>query len=116
MPGRIVATIYLRVGLPKNWILEYWAPGSSAAGMEAPWPYTIFRPNPTLPEDTDALLVKGHLTVEGKLEQLALMAPTDLAQKETLFHALAEWRFRPAARKGEPVEVDLLLVIPRQPE
>jgi hypothetical protein len=116
IPGRIVATIYLKMGLAKNWILEYWTPGSSAAGLQAPWPYTMFRPDPALPADTDALLVRAHLTVEGKLEGLALMAPTEWTRKTELFQALEQWRFRPAMRKGEAVAVELLLVVPQQPE
>jgi hypothetical protein len=124
MPGHIVATIYLRMGLPRNWILEYWASGAAASGLEAPWPYTMFRPNPVLPAVMDALLVRAHLTVEGRMEQLSLMTPTEWApkasqggtDKDTLFQALQEWRFRPASRNGEAVPVELLLVIPRQPE
>lgn len=115
MPGRIVSTIYLRMNLRKNWALEFWSQGSTAV-LAAPWPYTMFRPNFTLPADADALLVRGRLTAEGRLEQLAMLAPAEWAQKDSLFRALEQWKFRAATKNGEAVPVDVLLVIPRQPE
>jgi hypothetical protein len=115
IPGRIVSTVFISVGLPKNWTLEYWTPGNSSA-PDAPWPYTMFRPNITLPAEANALLVRGLLTVEGRLEQLAMLAPAELAQKDSLFQALGQWIFRPAAKNGQAVAVEVLMVIPRQPK
>ena len=71
----------------------------------------MFRPNLALPADADALLVRGRLNTDGRLEQLAILAPTEWAQKDSLFHALAQWRFRPAMKDGQPVAVEVLLVI-----
>ena len=115
MPGRVVATVFLRVGLRKNWTLEYWLQGGTTA-LDPPWAYTMFRPNFTLPPEADALLVRGRLNVEGRLEQLAMLAPVEWAQKDSLFRALEQWKFRAAAKNGQPVAVEVLLVIPRQDE
>lgn len=112
--GRIVGSVYLKMGLRKTWTLEYWTDNASATGLDAPWPTMMFRPDQSLLADTDALLVRGHLTAEGKLRQLALLAPTDWNQSGALFRVLEEWSFRPASRRGVAVEVELLLVIPRQ--
>jgi hypothetical protein len=76
----------------------------------------MFRPNLTLPADADALLVRGRLNAEGRLEQLVMLAPSEWAQKDSLFHALEQWKFRPAAKNGQAVVVEVLLVIPRQEE
>jgi hypothetical protein len=115
LPGRIVSTVYLKLGLAKNWTLEYWSQGKTA-GLDAPWPYTMFRPGLVLPNDADALLVRGLLNSDGRLEQLAMLAPVAWDQKASLFRALELWKFRPAARDGQAVAVEVLLVIPRQPE
>jgi hypothetical protein len=115
MPGRIVSTVYLRFGLRKNWILEYWTEGGGPAA-DAPWAYTIFRPNLPLPADADALPIRGRLSAEGQLEQLSLLAGADWPEKDAFFRTLAQWKFRPAARNGKTVAVEILLVVPRQPD
>lgn len=116
--GHMVSTIYIRIGLRKNWTLEYWAaPGSqSAQKVDAPWPYLLYRPEMPLPEDANAVLVRGVLTADGNLEHLALLLPQQWARKEDLFRALGQWKFRPAMRNTQPQAVEVLLVIPRQPE
>jgi hypothetical protein len=117
MPGRLVSTIYIRVGLKKNWTLEYWSQGNTTA-LDAPWPFTIFRPNNlVLPSDADSLMITGRLGIEGKLEQLKMLAaPAKWTQSDLLLHALEQWVFRPAAKDGVPIPVDVLFVIPPQPE
>src|SRR5581483_5057782 len=117
MRGRPVSTVYLRMGLKKSWTLEYWtAAQSQAAKLDAPWPYLMFRPDVTLPPEADAILLRGVLTAGGQLERLALLWPAEWPQKELMFQALAEWKFRPASRNGQPQAVEVLLVIPQQPE
>ncbi|MCU1328370.1 MAG: hypothetical protein JWN34_3740 [Bryobacterales bacterium] len=113
MAGRIVSTVYLKSGLRKNWMLEYWSQESSV-GLEPPWPYTMLLPNLTFPADSDALLVRGRLNAEGRLEQLAMLAPTHSKQMDSLFHVLEQWHFRAASKNGIALAVEILLVIPRQ--
>jgi hypothetical protein len=122
MRSQAVSTIYLSMGLKKSWILEYWSEPVSeiqkggTAALEAPWPYVMFRPDIVLPAEADALLVRGVLTAEGHLEHLALLLPAEWAQKDSLFRALEQWKFRPASHNGLAEPVEVLLVIPRQPE
>jgi hypothetical protein len=125
MFGRVVSTIYVSVGLKKSWTLEYCLPAKAAAAsvkgssgaLDAPWPYTVFRPKdlPLGPE-ADVVLVQGILTAEGQLEQLRLVLPSEWAGKNALFNALQQWKFRPAAKNGQAVAVEVMLVIPQQPE
>jgi hypothetical protein len=72
--GLVVSTIYLPMGLKKSWIMEYWTAGGDktpakggTGGVEAPWPYLMFRPEAELPPDADAVLVRGSLNAEGQL-------------------------------------------------
>jgi hypothetical protein len=115
MPGRIVSTVYLRVGLRKNWILEYWGDGPRGT-LEAPWPVTIFRPDSPLPADADAATIRGRLTADGQLEALELLVAGDWPEQEQFFEALRRWKFRPVMRDGKPAAVQVLLVAPRQPD
>jgi hypothetical protein len=125
LSGRVVSTVYLNIGLKKSWALEYWllagsAPDAAKGGAampEAPWPRTMLRPiDLRLPPYADAVLVHGVLTAQGQLEQLTLILPPDWPQKEILLQALQLWKFRPAMKDGEAVAVEIMLVIPRQPE
>jgi hypothetical protein len=124
MRGLVVSTIYLRMGLKKSWILEYWiaaeegsaAPKGMTAGLEAPWPYVMFRLDPALPPDADVVLVRGTVTAAGQLDRLSLLLPAEWSRKGSLFQALTQWRFRPASRDGHAQAVEVLLMIPRQPE
>lgn len=115
MPGFVVATIYLKIGVPRDWILEYWIPGGATA-LTAPWPYVMLRPPVRIPALAETVLVRGHLTAEGLLEQLCPADNGAIPDQAELFDALSQWKFRPAARNGNPVAVEILLVIPRQPE
>jgi len=61
---RVIYTVYLHVGLRHSWILQYsLSPAMEASGgnigrLEAPWPYTIVRPELAW-EDTGAVIVSG---------------------------------------------------------
>jgi hypothetical protein len=125
MSSRVVSTVYLRMGLKKNWTLEYClpadAPNTSAKGgasiLDAPWPYTIFRPDNLWQSlESDVILIHGVLTVAGRFDQLTLLLPAEWPGRQSLFEALRVWKFRPAAKNGQPVAVEVMLVIPRQPE
>jgi hypothetical protein len=115
--GRMSYTVYLHVGLAKSWILQYSLPRSNAAGsaghIEAPWPYSIVRPNiapGTI--DADALMVHGFVNQAGRFEALAIAFPPQFAQAKFVLSSLAEWQFRPATQNGQNVRVEVLLIIP----
>ena len=122
--GRVSYTVYLHVGLSKSWILQYSlsrADNAAAAGniahIEAPWPYNIVRPNiPPGAIDADALMVHGFINQTGRFEALAVLFPPQFAEAQFVLDSLAKWQFRPAAQNGQDVVVEMLLIIPDEPE
>ncbi|HWE86684.1 MAG TPA: hypothetical protein VG267_17200 [Terracidiphilus sp.] len=119
---RVAYTVYLHVGLPKTWILQYGrlpeaqANGSgSVARLEAPWPYDVFRPNLLAADiNADALMVHGVLNASGKLEQLVVAFPEGFPRSSFVVNALSRWQFRPASQDGKPTPVEILLIIPEE--
>ncbi len=117
--GRLAYTVYLHMGLPKNWILQYAVTreaanvGGDAAQPNAPWPYLMERPH-LVAEDfsSDALMVHGVLNTAGRFETMSVLFPSDFAQSRFVLSALEQWRFRPARQNGKNVAVEVLLIIP----
>ena len=125
LSGKVVYTVYLKVGLKRSWILQYCLPkasgttvprGKSATPLEAPWPYLVMRPDGWGASDPDYVMVHGTLTSAGKFDQMTLAFPDELERKDLLLKSLKMWAFRPASRDGEPIAVEVLLIIPRQPD
>jgi hypothetical protein len=125
LSGKVVYTVYLKVGLRKSWILQYCLPkaadknfgsGRSATAVEAPWPFLMMRPDQWSASDPDYIIVHGTLTAAGKFDQLAMVFPDELEKKELILKSLKLWAFRPASRDGVPVAVEVLLIIPREVE
>jgi hypothetical protein len=118
--GRLAYTVYLHVGLAKNWILEYSLPRSATASIngtatrpDAPWPYDIVRPELAAGDGTaDAVLVHGMVNTSGRFEQLGIVFPVQFAQTRFLLSALEQWQFRPAVENGQVAPVEVLLIIP----
>jgi hypothetical protein len=121
---RVAYTVFLHVGLTKNWILQYAQPRSAESGsggsvsqLEAPWPYDILRPNMVSRDlNADALMVHGILNDTGRLESLAVAFPAEFSHADFVLQALQQWQFRPARQKGKPTSVEILLIIPEEPE
>jgi hypothetical protein len=119
--GRLAYTVYLHMGLEKNWILQYAATreaasvGGNATQPHAPWPYLMERPH-LAPGDfnSDAVMVHGRLNTSGHFEALAVVFPVDFSQAQFVLSALQQWRFRPARQNGAIVAVEVLLIIPEQ--
>ena len=117
--GRLASTVYLHVGLPKNWILQYALPRiEEAAGgghLDAPWPFEIVRPNIDPGDyDADALILHGFVTKDGHFEKLQVVFPPQFLQTVMVLSVLNQWQFRPAKLNGETAGVEVLLVIPAQ--
>jgi hypothetical protein len=119
--GRMAYSVYLHVGLEKNWILQY-AVTRDAASVngnaiqpKAPWPYLMERPH-LAPGDftSDAVMVQGRLNVSGHFEALAVVFPSDFSQAQFVLASLRQWRFRPATQNGEVVALEVLLIIPEE--
>jgi hypothetical protein len=123
LAGRLVYTVHLRVGTKKSWILQYCLPRSAeqAANLkgvgtpvEPPFPFLILRPELEFAPEMDYVIVHGIVNSSGKLEQLSLLGAAGFAQEHVLFSSLGLWQFRPAARDGQPITVEILLIIPRE--
>lgn len=120
LSGKVVYTVYVRVGLRKNWILQYCLPKSavktSSTPVDAPWPFEMLRPDRLTTIDPEYVMVKGMLSSTGQFEQLAMVFPENFETKDLLLTSLKGWAFRPASRDGEATAVEVLLIIPRQME
>ena len=119
LSGKVVYTVYLRVGLRKSWILQYCVPKNapkSATGtpVEAPWPFQILRPDRWGSAVPDYVVVHGMLNTAGRFDDLAMVFPQTLETKDLLLNSLQQWTFRPATRDGQPMAVEIVLIIPRE--
>ena len=121
--GRMAYTVYLRVGVGKNWILQYSLPRAqevastgSTSRPDAPWPYDITRPSIDPDANTDAIMIHGFVNTAGRFEQLAVVFPTALAEAKFLLHALQQWQFRPSMQSGQATVVEVLIIIPAETE
>jgi hypothetical protein len=122
--GRLAYSVYVHVGLEKNWILQYSLPRSvdaAAAGEDvrpdAPWPFDIVVPHKALRGlNANALVIHGFVNIAGRFEQLAVVSPRGFAQEALMLSALREWQFRPAGQRGRSTAVEVLLIIPETAE
>jgi hypothetical protein len=120
--GRMAYTVYLPVGLSKSWVIQYSLsrtddPANSKIHVDAPWPYSIVRPNIEPGAiDADALMIHGFVNEAGRFEALTIAFPPEFAQAKFVLNALAQWQFRPATQNGQDVKVEVLLIIPEVPE
>ncbi|MFY9939484.1 MAG: hypothetical protein WAK33_21555 [Silvibacterium sp.] len=122
--GRLAYTVYVHAGLARNWILQYSVPRSADAAAagdvvrpDAPWPFYIVVPHIALNElNADAIMVHGFVNTAGCFEQLAVVSPSEFAQKEFVLNTLQEWKFRPATQNGQVTTVEVLLIIPEEPD
>jgi hypothetical protein len=121
--GRMVYSVYLHVGLGKSWILQYSvrraqeAAEAGSTSPEAPWPYKILRPHlATSDYNSDAILVHGFVNLAGRFERLDIVFPAEFAQTQFLLTALQQWQFRPALQNGKLSAVEILLIIPEDPD
>ena len=122
--SRLAYTVYLHVGLAKNWILQYSVPHAveaaatgAATRPEAPWPYVIMRPQ-LAPGDinADAVMVHGFINVAGRFDHLAVVFPPEFPQSKFVLSALQQWKFRPAKQNGQLTSVEVLMIIPDESE
>jgi hypothetical protein len=61
-------------------------------------------------------MVHGFVNQAGLFESLAVSFPPEFAEKQFVLDALKQWQFRPAAQDGHATSVEVLLIIPEQPE
>ncbi len=121
---RLAYTVYLHVGAPKSWILQYCLPPDAVAAnngvvahLEAPWPYVVERPELAPGDlDGDAIMVHGFVNASGHFEKLNLVFPASFAQAKFVLDALERWQFRAATQNGLMTTVEVLLIIPAEAE
>ncbi len=123
LSGKILYTVYLRVGLKKNWIMQYGLPKAleqaaatrgGTPNLDAPWPFLLVTPHYSSLLDQEYIILRGTLNTAGKLEQLKLITPVNYGGRDLLVSTLEIWQFRPAKKDGEDTAVEVLLIIPRQ--
>ncbi len=120
--GRMAYTVYLHVGLARNWIMQYSLPHAADAAsagtvvrLDAPWPYSIVRPNLAAGSvDADAIMIHGFINQSGRFETLSMIVPQAFPQAQFVLAALAKWQFRPALMNGQTAKVEVLIIIPVQ--
>jgi hypothetical protein len=122
--GRVAYTVYLQVGRSKNWILQYsiqrfanTAAEGNVGALEAPWPYDIVAPHlyPVL-LNADATVLHGMVDSAGRFESLVIVYPSRTPQGTLILQSLAKWQFRPAKQDGKATSVEVVLVIPNEPD
>ena len=127
LSGRPVHTVYLQVGAPREWILQYCVPQSSEyrvqqggsvvqlgnpGPVKAPYPkVTVLPPAPALPR-TARMVLHGFLTEQGMLRDLRMIGEDQKHGEAQIIPYLQQWEFRPAARDGRAIEVEVVLTIP----
>jgi len=127
LSGRPIYTVYLQVGAPREWILQYCVPnmaGPVQTGglvklgnpepVRAPYPMVTVRPPQDWRHGGDYLLVHGFLDESGRFRDMTILAsraPTEPAI-DALLQYLGYWEFRPAVLDGRPVKVEVILAVP----
>jgi hypothetical protein len=125
LSGRPIYTVYLRVGAPKEWMLQYCIPNAMAAQisagvvtlgtpapLKAPFPRLTFRPLAEMFPKEGYIMVHGMITELGKFRDLKTVGRVDPKVGALLLAFLEKWEFRPATRDEQPVPVEILIAIP----
>jgi hypothetical protein len=124
---RPVYSVFLRVGSPKDWILQYCAQSSepdvrrsgpvvtlgAPSKLSAPYPQVTFRPALRLHPGA-YMMLHGGIGADGRFHDLSVLGASEPYEVEIALAVLDRWQFRPAARDGKPVAVEVLLAIPRE--
>jgi hypothetical protein len=128
LSGKPIYSVYLAVGAPKEWILQYCIPAEEAESAEvvggvvrlgapapltAPYPRTTFRPPPHH-RPGGYLMVHGFIGANGRFQDLRVLGAGDPRDNAHAIAVLEHWEFRPAARQGQPMHVEILLAIPAE--
>jgi len=112
-----------------SWILNFTemrtAPSgpSSTAGGEVAEPSPLRKVDPKYPPSAAAENIEGEVILyavirrDGSVDSIQLVKGIDPQLDTNAMRAFAQWRFRPAERNGEPVDLEAIVHIPfRLPE
>jgi hypothetical protein len=129
LSGQPVYTVYLNVGAPKSWLLQYCVPRDvsgavkivagavnigSPTPIKAPFPLVTVLPPITMVPRTGYIIVRAMLDASGQIKEPSILRAPNASFKEPILAELLKWQFRPAVRNGGPVAVEVLLAIPPQ--
>ena len=127
--GHPVYTVYLDVGAPKAWLLQYCIPKENAdapqaaegvvnignpAPVKAPFPLVSYLPPVTMIPRNSYIIVRAMVDASGQFRDAVVLRAPSEAYKQPILDELARWQMRPAVRNGAPVAVEVLLAIPPQ--
>lgn len=130
LSGRPVYTVFLPIGKPRKWIMQYCLPSvakpreptvaskevrvvrlGAPAPLKAPYPMEAFEPPSIAGDGLRYWLVYGFLDAVGNIQELRLV--NGIADRAKLIvQALQRWQFRPASQDGRAVRVEFLIAIP----
>jgi len=129
LTGRPVYSVYLSVGGPKEWVLQYCIPAgesqtaevsagvvrlSSPSPLVAPYPRVTFRPSVNKRPGVQYVIVHGLLETSGRLEELRVLGPHGAEDGPSIVPVLQQWEFRPATQDGRAVRIEIVLAIPTE--
>jgi hypothetical protein len=129
LSGQPVYTVYLNVGAPKAWLLQYCIPREvsgavkivagavnigSPAPLKAPFPLVTVLPPVTMVPRSGYIIVHALLDASGQIKEPSVLRAPNASFKAPILSELPKWQFRPAVRNGGPVTVEILLAIPPQ--
>ena len=129
LSGQPVYTVYLNVGAPKAWLMQYCIPKEASgavqvvagavnignpAPLKAPFPLVTILPPATMVPRTGYIIVHALLDAAGLIKEPTVLRAPNASFKAPILAELSKWQFRPAVRNGGPVAVEVLLAIPPQ--
>jgi TonB family protein len=132
LKGKKIYTVYLPMP-EKNWILQYCARDSAAAGQEperrnvevklevpvappsAVEQFDFRRPpvpvSPSEPNRNETIILQGVIEEDGSVGELKVYKGVGAIDQAALA-AFRRWKFRPAQRQSKPIAVEILVGIP----
>jgi hypothetical protein len=131
LTGRPVYSVYIPVGVGRDWILQYCVPSQRpepaqartrntvvlelkpANPVAAPYAFLIFRPGLRFKPGVRYAFVHGFINEKGRFEGLKEAGANALEEVDSVIRALGNWEFRPASRDGAAISVEVLICIPR---
>jgi hypothetical protein len=128
LSGRPVYSVYVHAGAPQDWTLQYCIPAGedqsaevsgpivrlgNPAPLKAPYPTVTLRPPVRRPPGS-YVMVHGFVSPAGRFQNLRVLGAVPARDAELVLAVLEQWEFRPAARQGQPVRVEILLAIPAE--
>ena len=104
-----------------SWILnfsELRSPGSHVTSADLAGPVTLKKVDPKYPQALVAERVEGEVILyavirrDGTVDSVQLVRGVDEQLDANAMSALTQWKFRPATKQGDPIEVEAIVHIP----